>query len=98
MFTLAYFSRENVFQVLKKFSRRPLGILVVSCENWRWAALPVEGQRDFFCEAIVRGKMTTFREAEQLEHEEDYMAYSILRNETKYSEKKEIMLIILNTF
>lgn len=41
--------------------------------------------------------MTAFLEAEQLEGE-DYMAYSILRNEMKYSEKEEIMLIILNTF
>lgn len=41
--------------------------------------------------------MTAFLEAEQLEGE-DYMVYSILRNEMKCSEKEEIMLIILNTF
>ena len=41
-------SRENFFQVLRKPCRHSRGILVVSCEKWRWAAPPVEGQRDFF--------------------------------------------------
>ena len=35
------------FQVLKKSSGHSRGILVVSCETWRWASLLVDGTRGF---------------------------------------------------
>ena len=35
-------SREKCFEVLEKSSGHSRGILVISCETWRWAALLVE--------------------------------------------------------
>ena len=72
-FTLEYLSWK-IFQGLEKTTGHSRGILVVSCETWRWAALLVDGPRDYFCEAVVCGKMTAFWEAKQLE-DEDYVFY-----------------------
>ena len=41
-------SRKQIFRVLKNSFWHSRGILVVSCETLRWAALLVDGPRDFF--------------------------------------------------
>ena len=81
-YSLWNISREIFFQILKKPSGHSRGILVVSCEAWRWAALLVDGLQDLFVKQSY-GKMTAFWDAEQLE-DEDYGSLPFIKKFRKF--------------